>query len=130
MTITVGWLNPEHTLIQQVLAGSYTYDDVLVLMEKTAQMLDSVSHPVVVVSDLSESRARLPLSTFALRRIAGARLHQHENLSALYLVGLDTYVALAFNTVKRMFPTMFSKYIVASKEAVSARFGLKQAESV
>jgi|GEM_PF-2611444 hypothetical protein len=119
MAIPVEWYNEDRTMIIQRFGSGWTFQDVIQMMDETADLLDTISHRAAVISDLSQSKTTPNLSVGALQRIANHRLTKHPNLIRIYMIGVQTYVRVVVQVFARMFPAAFKRYQLAdTTEAV------------
>ncbi|MBN1119722.1 MAG: hypothetical protein JXJ17_01470 [Anaerolineae bacterium] len=97
MSITSRWENPEKTIIYQKFEGNWEIDDLINGFDEIYAMLDSVSHPVNVITDMSAGKAPMSfLSRFP--DINEASYANHPNTDRFFVVGTTRFVEMMANS--------------------------------
>lgn len=110
MTIDVSWGNPERTVIRMDFAGDWTYDEVLVVLDGIADMLDAIQHPAITIIDMRSVKFAPNISLSIYRRLAVSRFMNHPNLRVVCLLGVQTYVRMLAITFSKLFPEAYRKF--------------------
>jgi hypothetical protein len=93
MPITNRWENPEKTILCQRFEGEWEIDDLINNFDTVSAMLDTVSYPVDVISDMTTGKAPTSfLSRF--NDIKGASFADHPNTDRFFVVGTSRFVEM------------------------------------
>lgn len=84
--ISVGWHNPEQTIILIKMELGWTWGDMYHAATETYALVDTVKHSLFIIADLSEAN-RIP--PHALTHLRNINREAHPNLSKLAIVGLN-----------------------------------------
>jgi hypothetical protein len=57
MSVQVVWDNEERTIIRYIIAGKWTWGEMLEVVQISNSWLDEVSHPIHFIHDMSEGKA-------------------------------------------------------------------------
>ena len=105
MPITYVWDNDEQTIVKFVYSDPVTVEEIRQMDEGASEMLDTVSHSVVVIADAT-TVTRLPddlLTSYPL--LARNRGFRHPNLRASIMVLNNTF----FESLLSIFGRLYGK---------------------
>lgn len=97
MGISVGWDNPQKTIIRVTFEEEWTWDDFAAIDKVAAGMVDTISHKVCYIADVRKTSTVPPgLQLTVVRNVLEFR---HPNSDMLVIVGLTKVMRMLLNTV-------------------------------
>lgn len=87
MPVDVAWGNPEKTIIQIIIAGTWTWDEFYSIQPRTYQLLEQVSHPVCYIVDFT--RGPVMPHGIVLERVQSVLAFDHEQSDLVLMVGIN-----------------------------------------
>ncbi len=113
MTVNVTWFNEEKTLIHYDFEGRWTWEDLYKAIDDALALLNSVTHRVDIFLDTSNSVSVPNLNVAGLRRVASAPTATHPNTGIFVMVGLKSFIRIAFDIFARIYPRAIRQYRIA-----------------
>jgi hypothetical protein len=121
MTVSVSWFNGEKTLIIYKFEGRWGWDDLYQAIDEAVVLLDSVSHRVDIMLDLTQSGSVPNLNANGLKYVANAPTTTHPNMGIFVMVGMKPFVRISFDIFSRIYPRATRQYRLANtlEDAIS-----------
>ena len=126
MPILTDWYNGDKTIIRSIHKGTWTLNDYYENVVLLETMRQSVSHPIAIFLDFSESKT-LPSNMLSAGQQA-ERVYS-EQIVSTYIFGLDMYHRIIGNMFMKLFPKVGNRMVLANslEEALEkAQVKLKQ----
>jgi hypothetical protein len=119
MGINVQWDNDDHTLVRWDFVGEWNWDDFLAAQKASNDFINSVTHTVDIIVDVSKSQ-HLPPG--AIGRFRTYRRDDPENTGRAVVVGASIYIRTMVDIFRGMFPNTGGNFTFANSldEARSA----------
>lgn len=114
MSIPVSWFNDEKTIIQYKFDGRWGWDDLYKAIDEAVVLLDSVSHRVDIMLDLTKSESVPSLNANGLKYVANAPTTTHPNMGIFVMVGMKPFIRISFDIFSRMYPRATRQYRLAN----------------
>jgi hypothetical protein len=111
MSITVQWDNEQHTLLRWDFIGVWDWDDFLAAQKEANELINSVSHTVNVIGDVSKS---YHLPPGAIGRFRTYRRDDPENTGRVVVVGASIYIKTMVDIFRGMFPNTGGNFTFAN----------------
>lgn len=101
MAITVSWLDDTQTMLRYDVSGAWTWQDLAEALNQGNDLMDSVSHRVEVIVDMSGS-AGMPANMIELgRRMTGIR--RPENMGVVVVIQGGALLEALVGTMRRIY---------------------------
>lgn len=100
MAIQLDWDNASHRIIRVQVEGRWTWDELEAALRRTIALMDSVSHKVDFIIDVSKSHMLPGGATQAAQSVATPQTHRNEGIKVI--VGANTLVRLAYEAYRRI----------------------------
>lgn len=99
MSIQVAWLDDDQHIIHVVFSPTWTWEDFYQLDQHTGTLINSVTHRVCYLVDLSAT-ARVPdIARIDLKRVRAVLDFRHPNSDWLVLTGINRYIRIMLGMV-------------------------------
>jgi hypothetical protein len=106
MSITVSWDNSEHTIIQCVYQGAWTWTEFYAAVEEVNKLETSVNHKVYILLDFHSSHMPGGVPS-QFKRISQI---QHPNAGPMIIIGHNLFVRTMFDIFTRIQPQAAERY--------------------
>jgi hypothetical protein len=100
MAIQLDWDDDSNRIICILVEGRWTWDDLEAALRRTIAMMDSVSHKVHFIIDVSRSQMLPGGATQAAQSVATPQTHRNEGIKVI--VGANTLIRLAYEAYRRI----------------------------
>ena len=97
MPISIYWHDATQTIVRQDLIGHCVLDEMLSGIDQTNEMIDSVTHPVDTIADLSAVET-LAFNVWRVERYLRTRVHPRRRL--FLMVSAPTYLKLVAGIIR------------------------------
>lgn len=117
MSVCVQWVNAEKTVIRHTYRQSISADDTYIAINENKRLLESVSHPVIVIADFTGVQlGDLPLSS-VLRH---ADFSSPQNQYGIIAVGANAFITAMLRVSKAVAPVTMKtlRYADSYEQAV------------
>lgn len=121
MSYYVNWHDDTKQILLITFGDEVTYPILFQLYEDCANLLDTVSHPVVLVHDLKQLRLVMKIDIATMAKLPRMRIIQHPNWLHSYFANPNARSKIIIDVVNRLFPGMMRKTeVIESVEAAIA----------
>lgn len=103
MPIQIEWYDSEQTIILQAYIDFWTVIELQTVVSQTVSMLNSVDHPVYIITDFSLNKTKLVKMLHAANYF---EKHLQMNYALGIIVGLDSYLKLVVKFANRVAPRL------------------------
>ena len=119
MTMSVKWIDHNHTVIQQDIIGRCTWEDYNVHRDIVVEMMNSVNHAVSLIITLdNEAAMTLPTQLFwNARRLLRSLPDNH---TTIILVGNHYIIQSVMKVLIRIAPRQIAKHLRSASTAEEA----------
>lgn len=100
MEISVQWDNEEKTILRVYYPERWIWPDLYDAVDRTQAMLNSVSHPVKILVDMSKS---MFLPTGSTSHVSNMLTAPHANATVMVVVGASGYLKSFLEVFSEMF---------------------------
>lgn len=100
MAIHLDWDDESNQIIQIRIEGRWTWDELENTLRQTIAMMDSVSHKVDFIIDVSRSHMLPGGATQAAQNVATPETHRNEGVKVI--IGANTLIRLAYEAYRRI----------------------------
>jgi hypothetical protein len=100
MAISIQWDNDDKQIIRGEVNGRWTWAELHNALEKTIEMMDSVSYKVDFILDVSHSRFIPGGATQAVQSVATPQTHPNEGIKVI--VGANAILRFAYEAYRRI----------------------------
>jgi hypothetical protein len=107
MPATVDWHNPEKTALRLIYVGILNANDVFAAHKAAAQLLDTVNHPVILISDYQAATSTMMGTLGRVRSTMETPYHPNTATIIIY-VGVNPLIAAIGKIVTRVYPARFA----------------------
>ncbi|MFQ3648330.1 MAG: hypothetical protein SNJ80_15495 [Anaerolinea sp.] len=122
MSYDLCWYDESRQILLVTFGEGITYDVLYQLYEDCASMLDTVSHPVILIHDLSHLKVVFKIDIASMAKLPRMRIIQHPNWLLSYFANPKGQSKIVLDVVSRLFPTMMRSVLtVASVDEAFAR---------
>lgn len=112
MAITLVWDNPEKTILRHIYDGEFTTDDFYRAARENYDLQQTVSHPVIVISDLTGALKKSKMLISAAGKYSEKYLP--ENQRAVIVVNPDAFTRVMLSIAKSVAPGTTSNLYTVS----------------
>jgi len=106
MGIHVQWDNPEQTIIRFRYDGAWNLSDLFDALQEARELMDTVTHRVDGIVDLSESKL-MPNGALSLGRNVTMRKHPRQGKTVI--VGASGFVRTLYDVYRKVYRTTFDE---------------------
>lgn len=99
MSINVCWINPEQSAVLMSFEAQWTWEMFYVAIDAALVLFDSITEPVPLVIDLSNS-STMPSGSIA--HIRNAQGIKHPQMESVIFVGMSTFMRMIGNLAMRL----------------------------
>jgi hypothetical protein len=100
MAITMEWDDDQQRIIRADVNGQWSFDEMEAALRQTIAMMESVSHKVDFIIDVSRSSLIPGGATRAAQSVATPETHPNEGIKIV--VGANVLVRLAYEAYRRI----------------------------
>ena len=102
----VEWYNTEQTVLHWIFPKTWTEDEYEKAFEKAINMVQTITHDITVIADLSNSQT-IPLrSVFYFEKAAKIL---PDNVKSITIVGANRYISFMIKTFCRLYRNLGAK---------------------
>lgn len=101
--IIVSWDNKEKTIVRWKFQPDWAWADVYHAIESETELINSVSHNVDAITDMSQM-TRTPTSSFSM--VKSAMQSRHERLGITVFYGNNMYTRMMYQMIATIYPEM------------------------
>jgi hypothetical protein len=113
MPVRAEWFDDEKTIYISIVEGSWTLDEFYKYYTETEEIIKSIPHPVVLISDLSKSGAAPKQFLSAGRFMSKRKL---PNVHLRIVVGVSRFGQTLINIMLRTYPSDRKTMIAATMD--------------
>jgi hypothetical protein len=106
MNYELRWHDEHQQILLVAINDEITYEMLYQMFEDCADSLDTVTHPVAVVFDLSNLKLVFKVDITALGKITRMRFTTHPNRLCSYFANPNLRSRVIIDVARRMFPRM------------------------
>lgn len=106
MSYNLRWHDENRQIILVMFGDEVTYQMLYQLYEECAAMLDTVSHSVILVHDLTQLRLVMKIDIAAMAKLPRMRIIQHPNWWGSYFANPKAQSKIILDVASRLFPSM------------------------
>jgi hypothetical protein len=117
MPVQASWFDEEKTIYVSIVEGNWTLDEFYKYYAETEEIIKSVPHPVVIVSDMSKSGAAPKQFLSAGRFMSKRKL---PNVRMRIVVGISRFGQALINIMLRTYPSERKTIIAANMDEAIA----------
>lgn len=107
MPIKIVWGNDEKTIVTHIYVGKWTLDEFHQAVDENAALMNSVSHPVDMIADLTQSDGLPPRMLSAVGSVL-RKTPKNQGMSVV--VGADRFVTIMLDVALTIAPKLKSTY--------------------
>lgn len=100
MAIQTQWDDDQKQIIRVEVEGRWSWDELETALERTIEMMDSVSHKVDFIIDVSRSSLIPGGATKAAQKVATPETHRNEGVKVV--VGANALMRIAYEAYRRI----------------------------
>lgn len=109
MSYNICWQDDDKQILLITFGEEITYPKLYQLYEDCADLLDTVSRPVVLVHDVSQLRYVMKIDVVAMAKLPRMRIIQHPNWLCSYFAHARARSQIILNVATSLFPQMMRK---------------------
>ena len=110
MPVNVSWDNADHNVVRYDYTGKWTWEEVYAAIDQANALMHSVSHPVSIIHDLTQS-AGIPSS--ALTHAHRITMGIPENWAVSVVVGSGMFTESLLNIFTKIYRKLGDRYQTA-----------------
>ncbi len=114
MGYDIRWHDENRQILFITFGDEITYQTLYQLYEACAAMLDTVSHPVILIHDLSQLKVVFKIDIPSMAKLPRMRIIQHPNWLLSYFANPKGQAKIVLDVVSRLFPTMMRSVLTTA----------------